>query len=396
MTLLNINRYLLTGSAVLALTSGAAALDATAFADKVNESFAGGGMTIGYDAAAVDGSNVVLTNASISIPGEKPFPAGNITFENVSDEPDGGYLIETVRMEDVNYTDPKEGVTIMVTDITMSDLDIPGSMDSEDPLDSIMWYSGFNTGKISVTAEGTEVFSIASIDVSMDAISTGYQMGMLLDGMNIDLSMVEERQAREAISEMGYEKLTGSISMDGIWDIDEGRLAINEWETDFVDVGALVMELEIYGYTPELVKSLQEMQKSAAMNPDPKKAEEAMGLAMLGLMGQLSFSQAAISFVDAGVTAKSLAIAGKQQGISGEQMAQALKGMAPIALAQLGLPELQQQLAAAISTYLDDPQSMTVIAQPDEPVPFSQIMGAGMSDPRMLVDVLGVEVGANN
>ncbi len=64
-------------------------------------------------------------------------------------------------------------------------------------------------------------------------------------------------------------------------------------------------------------------------------------MAMLGLMQQLSYNGASIRFEDAGITAKALEYAGKQQGVDGKQFAQSLKGMAPMMLAQLNIPELQ-------------------------------------------------------
>ena len=59
-------------------------------------------------------------------------------------------------------------------------------------------------------------------------------------------------------------------------------------------------------------------------------------------------------------------------------------------------PALQQQITAAANAYFDNPESLTITAQPAEPVPFAQIMGIGATDPRQLVDLLDVKVTAND
>jgi len=116
---------------------------------------------------------------------------------------------------------------------------------------------------------------------------------------------------------------------------------------------------------------------------------------MMGLMQQLTFNNAKISFADASLTKKVLDVVGAEQGVSGEQMAQSLKGLAPLMIAQLNMPELQNQIAQAVNTYLDDPRSLTIIAAPAAPVPFPMIMGAAMGAPNTIPQVLGVTVKAN-
>jgi hypothetical protein len=62
---------------------------------------------------------------------------------------------------------------------------------------------------------------------------------------------------------------------------------------------------------------------------------------------------------------------------------------------RIGIPELQKQIAAAASVYLDNPQDITITAMPASPVAVPVIMGAGMGDPKSLVDLLNVQIIAN-
>ena len=117
---------------------------------------------------------------------------------------------------------------------------------------------------------------------------------------------------------------------------------------------------------------------------------------MLGLMQQLTFNSAKIRFEDAGITSKALDYVGKQQNVSGKQLADSLKAMTPIMLAQYNVPELQNMLSAAVNAYLDKPGSFTISAEPPRGVPVPMIMGAAMGAPNTLPQVLGVKVSANN
>lgn len=144
------------------------------------------------------------------------------------------------------------------------------------------------------------------------------------------------------------------------------------------------------------IKSLQEAAKQAEANQNKEEAQQALGLSMLGLMQQLSFESAQIRFDDASITKRALDYAGSQQNISGQQMADSLKAMTPIMLAQLNIPELQNAISAAVSTFLDNPKNLTLAAAPAKPVPFPMIMGAAMGAPNTLPQVLGVKVTAND
>ncbi len=116
---------------------------------------------------------------------------------------------------------------------------------------------------------------------------------------------------------------------------------------------------------------------------------------MLGLMQQMSFTHAEISFADAGITQRGLEYAGAQQGQSADQMKQLVKAMVPIGLSQLKLGELQNTVSAAVNAYLDKPENITISAAPENPVPFPMIMGAAMGAPETLVKMLGVSVTSN-
>jgi hypothetical protein len=144
------------------------------------------------------------------------------------------------------------------------------------------------------------------------------------------------------------------------------------------------------------MKSMQDAIKASQADPNKPEAQQATGLAMLGLMQQLTLDNAEITFKDASITKRVLEYAGAAQGVSGPQMANTLKALTPLMLAQLKLPELQAAVSAAVNSYLDDPKNFTVTAAPAKPVPFPMIVGAAMGAPNTIPSVIGLKVSANN
>ena len=185
------------------------------------------------------------------------------------------------------------------------------------------------------------------------------------------------------------------MKMAGAWEVEAGRINMPEMALTLNDVGRLNTSLDISGYTMEFLQELQTLQSEMIGKENDPKAQQAMGLATMGLMQQLTFNSLAFRFDDASLTGKVLEFAGKQQGISGEQMAQAAKGLLPFVLGRLGIPALQQQISEAANTYLDDPKNIEIKAAPEAPVPFGQIAGSAMGDPRSLAELLNVQVTAN-
>ena len=147
--------------------------------------------------------------------------------------------------------------------------------------------------------------------------------------------------------------------------------------------------------TPEDTNLLTALQKQIAARPEGADSS-AQGLAMLGLMQQLTFHTASIRWDDDGLTNKVLEFVGKQQGMSAADVANQAKAVVPFLLAQLNNPELTAQVTEAINTYFADPKSLEISAEPASPVPFALIMAGAMSpSPQDLVKTLAIAVSAN-
>ncbi|MCY0146455.1 hypothetical protein OEG84_01645 [Hoeflea sp. G2-23] len=376
-------------------SSVAFALDTDDFATKVAAIGSQGGTKMTFGAIETNGDTIVLKSVRLAPGGEPPVELGDVSFEGVEEEDDGAYSVELVKFPDVDVTN--EGDHLSIVDIEIGGLYVPETM-TYDTLDNILFYESMSTGPLKITHKGEEVFSMSGIELEVNRADDDSTVGLTLNGTGLraDIKHIDDPKPRQMLNDLGYETLTGDLALDVNWDVESGTVKLNEYGLTLNDVGKLAVQLEISGYTMEFIQAMQQAQAAAAANPDPEAAQQAMGFAMLGMLQQLTFKSASIRFDDASVTEKALAYAGKQQGISGEQMRQAVKGMMPLMLGQLGIPSLQQQISAAANIYLDNPGNLTVSAKPAAPVAVPAIMGAGMGDPRALVDLLNVQVTAND
>ncbi|MGB3814870.1 MAG: hypothetical protein WA950_16770 [Shinella sp.] len=388
-------RTLLAGAALATLASPAFALDGADLMAKLNATYATSGVSISSTNVGVDGSTVTLEGAELTATGsDAPVKLGTITMDGVEEDGDGGYTIETVSFEDINVTEKE--TTVTAEDLAITGVSIPGEVVAG-TLESLMMYESASSGPVSVSANGKEVFSMSGMEANMTRMDddAGLEFNATMSDLKADLTSVEDPKAKETLDKLALHSLEGKVSMSGSWELASGKLTVDEYAFDFKDIGRLNLSLAFSGYTLDFLKSMQETLKAAESNPNKEEANAAMGMSMMGLVQQLTFNNASISFEDASITKKLLDYAGGEQGVTGDQMAQSLKGLVPLMIAQLNMPDLQNQISAAVNTYLDDPKSIRISAEPKEPVPFPMIMGAAMGAPQTIPQVLGVSVTAN-
>ena len=380
-------------SATLHPTSALAqAIDGEDFATKLTAALGPTDMALSYGNAEVSGDVVTLSDVTLDNRDGEDIEIGAVVFEGVAAEDDGGYTVREAIFPDIDVAE--DDIRFTARDMTLSGIDIPGEADPEDPIDGILFYQQARIGPLAVTYEDEPAFSLNEtvIDVTRRSDGSGVDTMMRMEGMAANLAQVEDPRSRQVIEAMDLEVVTGRMNITAGWDIESGEIDISDYAIDLDDIGRLVLLFSFSGYTPEFATALQETQSNLAENGNDDMA----GMAMLGLMQQLTFNSASIRFEDSSITRRVLNYVGEQQGVDGEQMAQAVKGMLPLMLAQLQNPEFQRQISEAVGAYLEDPRSLTIETNPEEPLPFMEIIAAGSAAPQTLPEVLDLEVRAND
>ncbi|KZS54587.1 hypothetical protein FHT72_004696 [Rhizobium sp. BK077] len=388
-------RLMLSGAAFFSLAGSAFALDGTDLLKKINAAYAAQGVAIAAENIDIDGTTVTLKNVTVKPTSGESLPIGEITLSGVEEDEDGGYYIEEAAFPDINKTE--DGATVTAEGLTLGGISVPATAGG-DTLDTMMLYESAHTGPLKVVKDGAEMFSLleSNMNLTLREDESGFDFDGAVKSLKVDLTKAEEPKSKDALEKLALQHVQGDITMKGAWELAPGTIDISEFALDFTNIGKLSLGFKISGYTMAFMKSMQDAMKESEANPNKEQSDQALGLAMLGLMQQLSFEAAQVRFEDASITKRALDYAGSQQNMSGKQMADSLKAMTPIMLAQLNIPELQNAVSAAVNTFLDDPKSLTVKAAPEKPVPFPTIVGAAMGAPNTLPQVLGVKVTAND
>lgn len=378
---------------LLTLPLNAALAQNTAVADRLKALAAAQGMDISWTGVTGDDSNLVLQGVTVKPAAEKEaLPIGDVKLEGVT-EANGGYDIGTVSTS--AFTHSKDGVTLDLSPFVIHDMNVPAE-GATGPMGSMMMYKSAELANMTVKVADKTAFSMdgLAVEITPPADGKAMEFSLTTEKFNGDLTLVDDAQSKAVIEALGYQNISGNIEMAGTWQPADGKMELSKYDMSVDNAGTLGMTFDIGGYTLDFVKSMQEMQKKMAAQPEGAD-NSAQGMAMLGLLQQLSFNGASIRFDDDSLTGKLLDYFGKQQGMSGKDIANQAKAIVPFGMAQLNNPELTAEVSAAVNKYLDDPQSLEISAEPPASVPFALIMAGGMSNPYDLPKTLGVHVKAN-
>ncbi|MGB3388071.1 MAG: hypothetical protein WBA88_08850 [Pseudaminobacter sp.] len=371
----------------------ALAQDANAVAERFRTLMTKQGVEVTWTGVSGDAGEMVIEGAAFGVPGEENrFQIGKLTFEDVSEE-DGGYRIGTVSTEPYHFNQDK--LAINVSAMTFSGVLLPAA-ETNDPLKSLLIYESTELESVEVKLGDKPLFSLSNLTGEVTPPADGKPMDFTgtVESFTADLTAIEDPASKAVIEGLGYQTISGNMEMAGSWQPTDGRMTLNRNDITVDDAGTLGISFDFGGYTPSFMQSLQDLQKKMASQP-AEADNSAQGLAMLGLMQQLTFHGATIRFDDDSLTGRVLDYFAKQQGMKPEDIANQAKAILPFLTAQLNNPELSGQIIAAVNTFLDDPVSLEIRAAPASPVPFALIAAGGMAAPLELPKTLGVSVSAN-
>ncbi|MBA8876420.1 hypothetical protein [Phyllobacterium myrsinacearum] len=382
-----------TTALVVVFAGSAYAVDGNAVAARLKSAYGEQGNTLEYSNVETNGSTVIIKDTKVTSAGmKKSVSIGDVTLNDVSDASDGGFKIGSLGVPDVNFSPEGEADSkIVVEGIKLEGITLPAE-GVTDPLAKLMQCEKGGLKHLNINAKGKDVFTAENLSFTVSPLTASAPVVFTsnLESFKADLSGVEDPKTKDALKALGYETVSGKIDFNGSWNIPDGRFNIDKFDFIADQVGTLGLKFDISGYTLDFLNGLKD-----AVKKGEGKTDEAQGMAMLGLMQQLSFTGASIRFDDGSVTNKALDYAAKQQGMKRDDLVNQGKAILPMMAAQLGNAEFAQALGTAVSAYLDDPKNIEIKAAPGKSVPFAIIAAGGMADPKSLIKTLGVTVNAN-
>ena len=375
---------LLAGLVAAASTPHAFALEADAVGTRLKEALSRQRIELDYDSAMLSGSDVTLEGVTLkSAQAGESLPLGTLVLEDVREHEDGSYRIETVELE--NFEQQEDGITVSMTDLAVSGLVVPPD-GGDDPFGGFLRFERVEAARLNVKNADGPIATAENLYTN-SAVSEDEQtidMNGAIESFWLDLgAILESEKAVRTAEELGYQEVTGSAVMEGSWRASDGRVTLSRYEAAIDDAGMLTLMLDLAGYTPEFFRQLEE-----------SGDQPMQGMAMLG-MQQLTFHGAAVRFVDDGLAEKGLAHAAREQGSSPEDIVSQLRAAIPLQLSPLLGEELAGQIADAVGTFLESPDSIEISARPASPLPFAMLMGAAMVSPEMLAKQIELTIVTN-
>ena len=210
-----------------------------------------------------------------------------------------------------------------------------------------------------MTGAGTSQFALRRIDVP----------GAVFEGEDNPLAMA------------GYSELELALEGTSVTVHDEGMIGFDiALRFKGQDVGSLIVEIAADGIPLALFDAVD-------VDVDPDR--------LLPLAQGISLNQARIRFEDASLTSRLLSLMAEEEGTDvASFVAEGTQGIEMMLSESLD-PALARQISQAITTYLENPQSITIALSPSEPVQIAQVM-AGLEDPRTLIELLRFSITAND
>jgi hypothetical protein len=371
----------------------AQAQDANAVATRFKDLLKKQGIEMSWASVSGDGASFALEGVKVAPSGAtEPAEVGKVTFTGVT-EANGEYDIESVATD--AFSKSKDGITVDLSPVVFSKVKLPAP-ESTDPIANLLFYQKAEIASFSVKNGDKTAFSMEGLNAEITPPEEGKPMEFkgAAEKFTADLTMIEDPQSKAVIDGLGYQTVSGYLEMAGSWQPTDGRMSFSQYDITVDNGGTFGMTFDLGGYTPDFIKSMQDMQKKMAEQPAGAD-NSAQGLAMLGLMQQLTFHSASLRWDDDSLANKVLDYVAKMQNMKPDDIKNQAKAIVPFLTAQLNNPELSQQITAAVNKFLDDPKSLEISAEPATPVPFAQIAAAGMSNPIELTKTLAVSVDAN-
>ncbi|MGI9373508.1 MAG: hypothetical protein ACR2OJ_13525, partial [Hyphomicrobiales bacterium] len=227
------------------------------------------------------------------------------------------------------------------------------------------------------SANDAGVISLKNIDVSMDdhigPIPT--KMNIVVNGFSMPSTVVPDPKAQAGLQALAYKELAGDLKIDLNWDEATNTLNASEVSIDAKDAAKISIKASLNGIPRALFE-------------DPEKNAMAATFASLANLD--------IKISNNSLIERALKIAASDLQQDPDNLKKLIVAQAGQFLAALGNEEFSTRALSELRAFLNDPVSLKLSAAPLNPVPILQLGILAQGSPGLLVQMLNVQVRANN
>ncbi len=368
------------GALIIGLGLGggqAYAADADAIAKALVAAFgANGKAEASYADASANGDDVTINEFKVTGEGNTlTVPAIVITGAATRDK--GGFTAQSMTADGGTLT--TDTSTIKWESAAVENPMIPSAEEIKAKAHNMSPLSKVTVAKIDIS--GGSMAAPVDIDqfdaeVAVEADGTPNKFNTSIDGIKIPEALFNDPQQTAILSALGYTNgFVVSIAMDGGYEHSTDTMTLRSFTIDTADVGKLAIDGKVSGVA---------LSKLA----DATAAKE------IETKGKLESFH--VRFDNSGIVEKVLDMQAQQAGMKRADIVTQFTGALPLLLNFIGNEAFQGKIAAAVTTFLNDPKSITVTAAPSAPVGFDAIFAAVGDAPQTVPDLVGADISANN
>ena len=346
-----------------------------------------------------DGS-VVIDGLTVTMPvqgdasGKMTLVIGKVKLSGVTDQGNGLFEVANAQFSNTKIDMGSSEATFTVT-MPQSSADhwyVKALGDSPTPVDfmraNMNVAKKMSSGPITVAAAG-QTFSADSYEMNWDgdpATGAG-KTDFKITNIAIPETAIAMMDPSGTLKQLGYSTLSFDIGGNGNIDIGAEKMGF-DFDVFYAgkDMGTLKVGAGAGEIPMALVAELQKLEGQA--QPDPAK--------FMPLVQGIQVSRVAVRFEDKSITKKLLPMLAAMQGMDEATMVANAGAMLQLGLAELKNPGFTQKAVEAVNAYLKDPQSITIVAKPAQPVTVQQLMALDPANPGAAIDQLGVTISAND
>ena len=397
------------------------AVDPNAFNSRLQDRIKNTEFAISASRSEADGNDIVLRDVTIKIhglgstgkrakqsssdqpsqeqeDGNKPDETlvfdkiDNLRFKNVTEGQDGTYFAEKVSIPLLKSTN--SGVTTNFQDISIDKIRLAPNKDAN-PLFIRFPYESATIDRVYFTGVDQTFFNAEDLKMVylLKAGTKSVDITGSIKSVSYEPNKTGIPAASKWLTDIGYDKLSGSLNFHANWDIDSGKYVGDRNEITIDNGGKLAISTNVDGLTADLVNNLDVLkQLNGSNNTDETTAEM---LSVLGIVQQLKFGDVSIRYDDNSLTNRILDYYAKQNGVTREDFITQLKATLPLIGAKIEDPEFVKNTSEQIGNFLDNPKSLTVSATPGKTIPITVLYATGSISAAKLIDLLKVKVEAN-
>jgi hypothetical protein len=353
-----------------------------------------------YDSVAESDDGVTLKNLTLSKAAEGEEPAitlkiAEATFSEISEEGEALYRVGSATFDNmtVDVTGKDFSFNLALPESSAEGWYIHEVGDNPTPQKAMLATSSLakkmSAGKMTFTSMG-QTFTVDGIETNWDGDpKTGSgKFNMRVSNIAIPEAALAMVDQGGMLKQLGYTSLSFDILSDGetVAKGENMDYAFNVGLTGR-DIATIRVGLSA-GDVPIAVFAELQKAQSAGKEPDFN--------ALMPQIQNISISGASLKLEDHSITKKILPMVAAMQGMDEKTLVASVGPMLQMGLMQLQNEAFAQQAMSAVTSFLNDPKSLTIKAAPAAPLKVSEFMAMDPNAPGAAITKLGVSVSAND